>query len=257
MAMTILVTNDDGVESPGIEALSRAMKSVGEVLVVAPEKEKSAASHSLTLTGPLRIRRIDDHTLCVDGTPTDCVLIAVHTVLGRKPDLLISGINQGPNLGDDVTYSGTVAAAFEGALMSVPSVAISLVSESGSHLETAADFASLVADHLKGLHLPPGILLNVNVPDLPRDKTKGVEITRLGRRTYADVISERLDPEGRPRFWIRKSPPTWEERGEGTDFAAVEAGKVSITPLQIDLTDHHYVSRLRNWGRNLQLLFMD
>lgn len=253
--MTILVTNDDGVNSAGLRALSRAMGRLGEVWVVAPEEEKSAASHSLTIAGPLQTRRVGERTLCVQGTPTDCVLIAVHAVLGRRPDLLVSGINQGPNLGDDVTYSGTVAAALEGALLSIPSIAISLVSESEAQLGTAASFACLLAEHLKDSTVPAGVLLNVNVPDLPREEVKGVEVTRLGRRTYADVISEKRDSQGGSSYLIRKSPPAWEERGEGTDFAAVQEGKISITPLRIDMTDHSSVSRLNEWARNLQLLF--
>ena len=253
--MTILLTNDDGVNSPGLEALSREMGSLGDVFVVAPEREKSASSHSLTLNSLLKVRRIDDRTLSVDGTPTDCVLLAVHAVLGRRPDLLISGINRGPNLGDDVTYSGTVGAALEGALLSIPSVAMSLAGESNCHLATAASFCRLLVSHLSETGLPPGVLLNVNVPDLPREETRGVEITRLGRRTYADVVCEESDAEGKSCFLIRKSPPRWEDREPGSDFRAVEAGRISITPLQIDMTLHASISGLKKWGRNLELLF--
>lgn len=254
--MTILVTNDDGVNSGGLRVLSEAMSTVGEVLIVAPDQERSAAGHSLTLNHPLRMRELDEGIFSVCGTPTDCVLMAVHAILNKKPDLLISGINQGPNLGDDVTYSGTVAAALEGALLSIPSVAISLVSESESHLGTAASFARLLAQHLTSAHLPAGVLLNVNVPGLSREDTKGIEITRLGRRTYGDVIFEARDPDGEICYWIRKSQPNWEERGEGTDFAAVQAGRISITPILMDVTDHSSIIRLSDWGRNLELRFI-
>lgn len=255
--MTILVTNDDGVNSAGIVSLSEALRPMGEVFVVAPESEMSAASHSLTLNRPLRIERIDDQVMSVDGTPTDCVLVAVQGILDSRPDLVISGINRGPNLGDDVTYSGTVAAALEATLLSIPSIAISLASSPGSklHFETAASFARHLAQRLTESPLPPATLLNINVPNLAEDEIGGVEITRLGRRVYADVISEGLDPNGHACFLIEGAPPIWEEGEGGTDFAAIEASRISITPLLIDMTDHSLVSGLRDWGRGLELSF--
>ena len=255
--MTILVTNDDGVNSAGIVLLSEAVRPLGEVFVVAPGSERSAASHSLTLNRPLRIKRIDDQVMSVDGTPTDCILVAVQGILDSRPDLVISGINQGPNLGDDVTYSGTVAAALEATLLSIPSIAISLASSPGSqlHFETAASFARHLTQRLTESPLPPATLLNINVPNLAEEEIGGVEITRLGRRVYADVISEGLDPKGDACFLIEGAPPIWEEGEGGTDFAAIEAGRISITPLLIDMTDHSLVSGLRGWGTELELSF--
>jgi 5'-nucleotidase len=246
----ILLSNDDGVLARGLDALRKAIEGTGEVFVVAPEREQSGASRSLTLDRPLRVRRMGERVYSVDGTPTDCVLLAVRGIpdmVQVQPDLIVSGINHGPNLGDDVTYSGTVAAAAEGSLMGITSVAISLSSWEPAHFETAARVARILVDQLRERPVPAGTLLNVNVPDLPFASLRGTRVTRLGRRVYPDVIVAELDPRGKPCYWIGGDKPTWLP-GEGTDFEAVEAGFVSITPLHLDLTDHGLLEQVRGWS---------
>ena len=248
--MRILLSNDDGVLARGLDALRRALEGTGEVFVVAPERDQSGASRSLTLDRPLRVRRMGDRVYSVDGTPTDCVLLAVRGIpdmVRVLPDLIVSGINHGPNLGDDVTYSGTVAAAAEGSLMGITGVAISLSSWEPAHFETAARVARIVVDQLRERPVPAGTLLNINVPDLPFASLRGTQVTRLGRRVYPDVIVAELDPRGKPCYWIGGDKPTWVP-GEGTDFEAVEAGFVSITPLRLDLTDHGVLEQVRSWS---------
>lgn len=248
--MRILLSNDDGVLARGLDALRKAIEGTGEVFVVAPEREQSGASRSLTLDRPLRVRRMGERVYSVDGTPTDCVLLAVRGIpdmVQVQPDLIVSGINHGPNLGDDVTYSGTVAAAAEGSLMGITSVAISLSSWEPAHFETAARVARILVDQLRERPVPAGTLLNVNVPDLPFASLRGTRVTRLGRRVYPDVIVAELDPRGKPCYWIGGDKPTWLP-GEGTDFEAVEAGFVSITPLHLDLTDHGLLEQVRGWS---------
>lgn len=248
--MRILLSNDDGVLAPGLDALREALEGTGEVFVVAPEREQSGASRSLTLDRPLRVRRMGERVYSVDGTPTDCVLLAVRGIpdmVQVQPDLIVSGINHGPNLGDDVTYSGTVAAAAEGSLMGIPSVAISLSSWDPTHFATAARVARILVDQLRERPVPAGTLLNVNVPDVPFASLRGTRVTRLGRRIYPDVIVAELDPRGKPCYWIGGDKPTWLP-GEGTDFEAVEAGFVSITPLHLDLTDHGLLEQVRGWS---------
>ena len=248
--MRILLSNDDGVLARGLDALRGALEETGEVFVVAPEREQSGASRSLTLDRPLRVRRMGERVYSVDGTPTDCVLLAVRGIpdmVQVQPDLIVSGINHGPNLGDDVTYSGTVAAAAEGSLMGISSVAISLSSWEPAHFETAARVARIIVGQLHERPVPAGTLLNVNVPDVPFASLRGTRVTRLGRRVYPDVIVAELDPRGKPCYWIGGDKPTWLP-GEGTDFEAVEAGFVSITPLHLDLTDHGLLEQVRGWS---------
>ncbi len=248
--MRILLSNDDGVLASGLNCLREALEGAGEVFVVAPEREQSGASRSLTLDRPLRVRRMGERIYSVDGTPTDCVLLAVRGIpdmVQVHPDLIVSGINHGPNLGDDVTYSGTVAAAAEGRLMGIPSIAISLSSWEQRHFETAARVARVLVDQLRDRPFPPGTLLNVNVPDLSFAQLRGTRVTRLGRRVYPDVIVAELDPRGKPCYWIGGDKPTWLP-GEGTDFEAVQAGLVSITPLHLDLTDHDRLEEVRGWS---------
>lgn len=229
-----LVTNDDGIFSEGIKVLARELQSLGEVVVVAPDREQSATGHSLTLNRPLRLRQIEDGWFAVDGTPTDCVNLAVLWLMKTDlPDVIVSGINFGLNLGDDVTYSGTVSATFEGSLLGIPSVAFS--QEVGSHFsfERAAGTARRLVRALLGEKLPEGLLLNVN---LPADEPKGLRWTRLGRRRYRQAVVEKTDPRGRKYYWIAGTPE-WREE-EGTDYAALSAGYVSVTPLHLDLTDY-------------------
>jgi len=239
---TILVTNDDGIYSEGLRKLADALKSVGDVVIVAPDREQSAASHALTLNRPLRLLEIESNEWIVDGTPTDCVNLAVlYLMKNKRPDIVVSGINFGPNLGDDVTYSGTISAAFEGALLNIPSIACSaLVGEHFSFDRCASMAAELTAIVLNGQR-NPAVVLNVN---FPVSEFKGVRITKLGKRMYSEGVIERLDPRGKKYFWIGGEPPIWHQ-GEGTDFEAVEQGFVSITPLHLDLTHHQSIEGLR------------
>lgn len=238
----ILVTNDDGIYSEGIRKLADALQSVGEVTVVAPDREQSAASHALTLNRPLRLLRLKDNEYIVDGTPTDCVNLAVLNLLKEKrPDFVVSGINFGPNLGDDVTYSGTISAAFEGALLNIPSIALSALVGENFSFDASAKFAAELTRTVIAGPRDPSIILNVNFPVGP---FAGVKVTRLGKRVYSEGVIERLDPRGRKYYWIGGDPPTWHE-GEGTDFEAIQAGFISITPLHLDLTHHESIPRLR------------
>jgi 5'-nucleotidase len=243
----ILLTNDDGFRALGIQTLREALSHLGKVMVVAPEREQSAASHALTLTSPLRINWIDDATIAVDGTPTDCVLLAMRGLLDRKPDILVSGINHGPNLGDDVTYSGTVAAAFEGTLLDLPSVAISVNAWQDCDFRAAAAFAPRIVEAVMGHGLPEGALLNVNVPSAAAGAVKGVKITKLGKRLYRDAVVRQTDPRGRDYYWIGGKAPIWYP-GEETDFEAVDHGMISVTPLHLDLTDYESMDAVRSWN---------
>jgi len=235
----ILVTNDDGVYSEGLKLLAVALREVGDVVVVAPDRERSAAGHSLTLHRPLRMQKLADEMYSVDGTPTDCVNLAVLWLLKeRPPDLVVSGINFGLNLGDDVTYSGTVSATFEGSLLGIPALAFSQEIEEGFSFEPAARFARELSVAVIEGGAPRDLLLNVNVPANGFD---GWRLTRLGRRIYQQSIVEKEDPRGRKYFWIAGTPD-WQP-DEGTDHQAVSSGKVSITPLHLDLTDYRGADR--------------
>lgn len=242
----ILLTNDDGIRAEGLCRLREAVSHLGKVIVVAPERQQSGSSHALTLSDPLRISRIDQDTIAVDGTPTDCVLLAMRGLLATSPDILISGVNHGPNLGDDVTYSGTVAAAFEGTLLGLPSLAISVCSWKECMFDAAARFAANIAQQILRHGLPNGTLLNVNIPSLPPEEIKGVQITKLGKRVYRDAVVKKKDPRGKDYYWIGGQPPIW-CRGEETDFEAVEDGKISVTPLHLDLTDYRSMDSIRSW----------
>jgi 5'-nucleotidase len=238
----ILVTNDDGIYSEGIRKLAEALRAVGEVTVVAPDREQSAASHALTLNRPLRLVKIHENEWIVDGTPTDCVNLAVLRLLkDQRPDIVVSGINFGPNLGDDVTYSGTISAAFEGALLNIPSIAFSALVGENFTFDAPARFAAELTRIVLAGDRDPSIILNVNFPIAP---FAGVKVTRLGKRVYSEGVIERLDPRGRKYYWIGGDPPTWHP-GEGTDFEAIQAGFVAITPLHLDLTHHESIARLR------------
>ncbi len=237
----ILVSNDDGYHSEGIHVLADALESLGEVWVVAPDRENSAVSHALTLSRPLRLNQLSERHFTVDGTPTDCVTLGIGQVLkGRTPDLVVSGINFGANMGDDVHYSGTVSAAFEAAIMGVPAVAVSQVVGPEFSFVHAGRFARRIAARVLERGLPAGTLLNVNVP--PRNPG-GVRITRLGKRTYTEGVVEDTDPRGRKCYWIGGGDPKWEDI-PGTDFAAAGAGFISVTPLQLDMTDLAQLERL-------------
>ena len=239
----ILVCNDDGIGARGILALEKAMKDLGKVVVVAPDRQMSAVSQSITLHRPLRIKKIAENSYTVDGTPTDCVVLAINEILGKKPDLVVSGINHGPNLGEDVHYSGTVSAAYEGGLKGVPSFAVSLVSRECKSFEAAANFSERLARKLLSSGLPKGIILNVNVPDLPEDKISGYAITRQGKRDYGSLIIAKEDPRGEKYYWIGGNDAGYVDI-EGSDCNAIKEGKISITPLRIDITDDDSMSIL-------------
>jgi len=242
----ILVTNDDGIHSEGIVALERELRALGDVVTVAPAHEMSAASHSLTLSRPLRIDKIDDGHYSVDGTPTDCVTLAMNIIMsGSRPDIVVSGINKGGNLGDDVTYSGTVAGALEASIYGLPGLAISLVQRTDFDFGPAAELATELARRVLSDGLPPGTLLNVNVPPGP---IRGVRITRQGSKIARPTIIEGTDPRQRKYYWIGEESVTWNE-SEGTDYHALRQGFVSMTPLRNDLTDFRALSDIesRDW----------
>jgi len=243
----ILLTNDDGVQAEGLRRLKQAVGGLGRIMIVAPERQQSGASHALTLSNPLRMNWLADDIVAVDGTPTDCVLLAMRGLLDSKPDLLISGMNHGPNLGDDVTYSGTVAAAFEGTLLGLPSVAISVCSWKDCCFDAAARFATRVATEVLERGLPNGTLLNVNVPSVPPDEIEGVKVTKLGKRIYRDAVVKKKDPRGKDYYWIGGQPPIWCAEEE-SDFDAVERGMISITPLHLDLTDYSQMDTVKSWN---------
>ena len=242
----ILVTNDDGIHSDGLQALERILREVGDVYVVAPAAEMSGASHSLTLSRPLRIRQIDNRHWTVDGTPTDCVTLALHKILNEDelPHLCVSGINHGGNLGDDATYSGTVAGALEATILGVPGIAISLVARDHFNFTEASRFAVLAVKKILAEGLPEGTLLNVNVP---QGEIKGVKVTRQGIKNARPVITEHIDPRGKPYFWIGEQ--YFRSNAEdGTDYRAIEEGYISVTPLRSDMTDHGALTQVGSWN---------
>lgn len=244
--MLILLSNDDGVAAPGLEALRREVARFAEVIIVAPETNQSAASHSLTLQRPLRVRTAGPDVYAIDGTPTDAVTWAFHKLLvKRKPKLIISGINTGANMGDDVTYSGTVAAAIEGTILGVPAIAASLADENGNDYRPAARFIGRLARWVLKVGIPPNTLLNVNLPNNGNKSLREFAITRLGKRTYHDIIYDKVDPRGKEYFWIA-GEPTADLTDEDTDLRAVADGLVSITPLNVDMTDYELLNRLRS-----------
>ncbi len=238
----ILVSNDDGVNSKGILALARSLRRVGDVYVVAPERERSAVSHSLTLHKPLRVEKLGRKMYAVSGTPTDCINIAINSILPKRPALVVSGVNKGANLGDDITYSGTVSAAIEGTLLYVPSFAVSLVSKVSLDFSTAVKFSVKLARYILKNGLPKDTLLNVNVPS--KEKIKGYKITRQGKRVYGDAIVEKIDPRGKKYYWIGGNELSW-EGGKDTDFYFVSRGYISITPLHLDMTNYDSFEELR------------
>jgi 5'-nucleotidase len=238
----ILVTNDDGVHAPGITALADALGELGEVWVIAPEREQSACGHALTLHRPLRTVTLAERRVAVNGTPSDCVNLGVLGFLPERPVLIASGINHGGNLGDDVTYSGTVSAAMEGTLLGVPSMAVSLLA--GGELADAAHVARTVAMRILVDGLPRKTLINVNVPP---QSPRGIRVTRLGHRVYSDKIVEQSDPRGRTHYWIGAGDPAWEAL-DGTDMGAIHEGYASLTPVHLDLTNHAAVARMQEWS---------
>ncbi len=236
----VLISNDDGIDAHGLAVLEETIRSMPEfrVSVVAPSDQQSASSHSLTLTSPLRILDRGSGRYAVTGTPTDTVLVAMEKILrSDPPDIVLSGINHGPNMGEDVIYSGTVAAAMEGTMFGLPSYAFSLGAWHPTDFSGAAEFLRQMLPEILAFPLVPGSLMNINIPDGPPSSIKGIRVTRLGSRVYQNVITDQVDPHGKPYFWIGGQGPTW-EREQGTDYSAVEEGYVSLTPLMVDLT--HY-----------------
>ena len=250
--MLILVSNDDGYQAAGIKTLTRTLKKLGRVVVVAPMWEQSGTSHSLTIYRPLRTKKIASDIYAVSGTPTDAVMVAVYCILNKKPDILISGINHGPNMGDDVTYSGTVAAAMEGTILGIPSIAISQVVKNevgeidGRKFDKAARFAARLIKSVVKDGIPKGTLLNVNVPETDKADSRRYRFTRLGERVYHDVITEKIDPRGEPYYWIG-GHYTVTDKGPDTDYGAIRNRYISVTPLDIDLTDRDFYKTLKNW----------
>jgi len=250
--MHILISNDDGYLAPGLEVLAASLAKVADITVVAPDRNRSAASNSLTLDMPLRVQRMDNGFYSVDGTPTDCVHLAVTGLLKNEPNVVFSGINNGENMGDDVLYSGTVAAATEGRFLGLPSVALSMNSSKPKHFETAGVVAVKLFNQLLNKTLPADTILNVNIPDIPLDKIRGFKATRLGQRHRSEPVIEARDPRNKKIFWVGP-PGDTQDAGEGTDFYAVEHGYVSVTPLQIDLTNHQQLDGLDGWLKGVAL----
>ena len=249
--LRILISNDDGVYATGLSVLAEEMRKVAHVDVVAPDRNRSGASNSLTLSVPLHVKHLENHMISVEGTPTDCVHVAITGLLQKTPDMVLTGINAGSNLGDDVWYSGTVAAAMEGRFLGFPAVAMSLVGEHLLHYETAAKVARVMIDRLAVDPLPSSTILNVNVPDVPYVDLNGYEVTRLGTRHCAEPTIKQIDPRGHPVYWV--GPPGAEEdSGPGTDFYAIRQRKVSITPLRIDITHYEAFDQLSNWVEGLK-----
>jgi 5'-nucleotidase len=244
--MNILLSNDDGWRADGLKALADALAGLGTLTVVAPDRNRSGASNSLTLDAPLRVVESAGGWYAVNGTPTDCVHLAISGFLAEEQQLVVSGVNDGANLGDDVLYSGTVAAAMEGRFLGLPSIAVSLVGGGGRHFATAARVARELIERLGHAALPQATLFNVNVPDVPYEHLKGLRATRLGVRHRSERIVRAADPRGRPMYWIG-APGVGHDAGPGTDFHAIEHGFVSVTPLQIDLTRHAALAGLEVW----------
>ncbi|MCE5313353.1 MAG: 5'/3'-nucleotidase SurE [Nitrospiraceae bacterium] len=249
MRPLILVTNDDGVHSHGITALQNAMKEIGDVYVVAPDRERSAVGHALTLHRPLKAEEIRETVFSVNGTPTDCVALGIHKILPRKPDLIASGINKGSNLGDDITYSGTVSAAMEGTLLGVPSFAISMAGDRPFLFESALPFAQKIARYILDKPLQPDTFINMNVPNIQLSKIKGMRLTRQGKRVYDNAMQELFSPGGEQYYWIGGGKPVWDS-DEENDIQAVISSYVSVTPLHLDLTNYTVLEELKTRWRD-------
>jgi 5'-nucleotidase len=248
--MRFLLSNDDGYSAPGLNALARALRPLGDLDVVAPERNRSGASNSLTLDRPLHAWRAENGFYYIDGTPTDCVHLAITGLVENKPDMVIAGINHGANLGDDVLYSGTVAAAIEGRFLGVPAIAVSVTGRSGKHFDGAAAWVVKIIERLVRDPLPADTILNVNIPDVPPEQIVGIEATRLGYRHQAEAMIRATDPLGHPVYWIG-APGLEADAGAGTDFDAIRRNHVSITPLHVDLTRYTALDQVASWLKKL------
>lgn len=244
--MKILLSNDDGVYAHGLAVLTNSLRDIAAVDVVAPDRNRSGASNSLTLSNPLRLKRLSNGFVSVEGTPTDCVHLALTGLLDEEPDMVVAGINAGANLGDDVLYSGTVAAATEGRFLGLPAIAISLVGSEFKNYETAAIIAKHLVLRIHEVSLPAHTILNVNVPDIPLEDIQGFEVTRLGTRHCAEPTIKAVDPRGQSIYWVGP-PGATEDAGPGSDFYAIKQNKVSITPLKVDLTNYEALAQLSGW----------
>ena len=244
----ILVTNDDGVHSQGLISLFKTMQEIGDAYMIAPDRERSAVSHALTMHKPLRVKQLHDHVYSISGTPTDCVAVAVNKILPEKPAFIVSGINKGANLGDDISYSGTVSAAIESTIMGIPAFAVSLVIPQKPALplnfDVASRFAGEIGRYILDNSLPYDTLLNVNVPDIPLKSVKGIKFTRQGKRVYEGSVHETFDPHGEKHYWIGGGTPFW-EHGEDTDIQAILENYISITPIHLDLTNYEAMNFLK------------
>ncbi len=244
--MRILVTNDDGIDSPGLTVLAETLKTIGEVWVVAPDRERTAVAHAVTLHKPLRLHRLAPRTFSVNGTPVDCVNLALLKVMPKPPAIVVSGINKGVNLGDDVLYSGTVSAAMEGTILGIPSIAVSQEGRETFRFPVAADYAARIVRQVLAQGLPEETLLNVNVPNLALRAIKGVRVTCLSRRRFDNPIIEKLDPHGRKYYWIAGTRVSW-SRSKNADHEAIEQGRVSVTPIHLDCTNYAVLDHFRAW----------
>ncbi len=250
--MRILVSNDDGVSAPGLQVLANTLSLIAEIDVIAPDRNRSGASNSLTLSHPLRVKRLDNGYHSVEGTPTDCVHLALTGYFDTMADMVVSGINDGANLGDDVLYSGTVAAAMEGRFLGLPAIAVSMVGSNIKHFDTAAEIIRQLVIQLKTHALPSQTMFNVNVPDLPLHEIKSVEVTRLGSRHRAEPLIKARDPRGHPIYWVGP-PGAASDSGPGTDFYAVSRGSVSITPIHLDMTHYKIFDEVATWVSGLSV----
>ena len=250
--MHILISNDDGYQATGLACLAEAIQTVARISVVVPDRDRSGASNSLTLDNPIRAVALANGFIRVNGTPTDCVHLAITGLLEQEPDMVVSGINAGANLGDDVLYSGTVAAAMEGRFLGLPAIAVSLVGKSSRHYDTAATVVLKLIDRLQRMPMANDVILNVNVPDVPLDQLRGIEVTRLGHRHKSEPVIKDFDPQGRPIYWVGSSGPE-QDAGSGTDFYAINNNCVSITPLHIDLTRHAALEMTATWLEGMEL----
>jgi len=244
--MRILLSNDDGYQAPGLKALAEGLAAIAMITVVAPERNRSGASNSLTLEHPLRANTMESGFISVDGTPTDCVHLAITGLLEDEPDMVVAGINDGANMGDDVLYSGTVAAATEGRFLGFPAMAVSMASHTPKHFATGARVAKEMVERIRQHPLSVDTIINVNVPDLPYSELKGYQATRLGHRHKAEPVVKTTDPRGRIIYWVGPAGAE-QDAGPGTDFHAVRAGYVSVTPLKIDLTRHELLPEMQDW----------